>query len=125
MCFTVKGYLANGIKRALTCRAKTVRKIGGKKMSVFQKAKELALEIKQSQEYQEVRRTGQDVQNNEEARQIVEDIQNAQAQIEFFQNSGMPPSEEQIEEFNNIRGCLRAKRACLLPLPEPTRKQLK
>jgi lipoprotein-anchoring transpeptidase ErfK/SrfK len=65
MCFTVKGYLANGIKRALTCRAKTVRKIGGKKMSVFQKAKELALEIKQSQEYQEVRRTGQDVQNNE------------------------------------------------------------
>ena len=101
MCFTVKGYLANGIKRALTCRAKTVRKIGGK--IVYFKKRKTALEIKQSQEYQEVRRTGQDVQNNEEARQIVEDIQNAQAQIEFFQNSGMPPSEEQIEEFNNIR----------------------
>ncbi|NLO20764.1 MAG: YlbF family regulator [Syntrophomonadaceae bacterium] len=71
-------------------------------MSVFEKAKELALEIKESQEYREVRRTGQDIQNNDEARQIVEDIQTAQSQIESAQNSGRPPSEEQIEEFNNI-----------------------
>ncbi|MGI6412392.1 MAG: YlbF family regulator [Syntrophomonadaceae bacterium] len=71
-------------------------------MSVFEKAKELALEIKQSREYQEVRRTGQDIRNNDEARQIVEDIQTIQAQIEFAQNTGMQPSEEQIEEFNAI-----------------------
>lgn len=72
-------------------------------MSVFEKAKELALEIKESQEYKEVRRTGQDIQNNEEARQIVDDIQTAQAQIESATNSGIPPTEEQIEEFNIIR----------------------
>ncbi len=72
-------------------------------MSVLEKAKELALQIKESQEYQEVRRTGQDIQNNDEARQIVDDIQSVQAQIESATNSGMSPSEEQIEEFNNIR----------------------
>ena len=72
-------------------------------MSVFEKAKELGQEIKRSQEYKEVRRTGQDIQDNADAQQIIQDIQTVQGQLEFAQNAGVPPTEEQMEEYNNVQ----------------------
>ncbi len=72
-------------------------------MSVFEKAKELGQEIKESQEYKEVRKTGQDIHDNADAQQIIQDIQTVESQLEFAQNAGIEPTQEQIDEFNNIQ----------------------
>ncbi len=72
-------------------------------MTVFEKAKELGQEIKKTPEYQEVRRTGQNIQDNPDAQRIIQDIQTVQNHLEFAQNAGVQPTEDQLAEFDNIR----------------------
>ncbi len=72
-------------------------------MSLFEKAKELGQKIKESQEFKEVHRTGQNVENNADAQQIIQEFQMLHQQLEFAQNTGEQPDPEQIEEFNNLK----------------------
>ncbi len=77
-------------------------------MSVFEKAKELGNEIRQTEEYQELERTSQNVQENTEANQMIKEIQELQQQIQFAQQSGVQPSQEQVQQFNDMKAKMDA-----------------
>jgi len=72
-------------------------------MDVEKKAIELGKEIAKTEEYQELERTSKNVQENPEANQMVEKVQELQQNIQFAQQSGVQPSEEQIQEFNELK----------------------
>ena len=77
-------------------------------MGVFEKAKELGDEIRKSEEYLELARTSENVQQDPEASQMVQNIQELQQQINFAQQSGVQPSQEQIDQFNEMKGKMDA-----------------
>jgi len=70
---------------------------------VERKAKELGNEISKTEEYQELERTSKNVQENNEANQMIEKIQELQQNIQFAQQSGVQPSEDQIQQFNELK----------------------
>jgi len=72
-------------------------------MSVIVKAKELGKEIRKTEQYRELERVSENMQEDAEANQMVREIQDLQQQIQFAQQSGVQPSQEQIEEFNNLK----------------------
>ncbi len=72
-------------------------------MSVKNKAKELGKEIRKTEEYQELERVSENMQEDTEANQMIKEIQELQQQIQFAQQSGVQPSEEQIQRFNEIK----------------------
>ncbi len=72
-------------------------------MSVIAKAKELGKEIRKTEQYRELERVSENMQEDAEANQMVKEIQDLQQQIQFAQQSGVQPSQEQIEEFNNLK----------------------
>ena len=72
-------------------------------MSVIAKAKELGKEIRKTEQYRELERVSKNMQEDAEANQMVKEIQDLQQQIQFAQQSGVQPSQEQIEEFNNLK----------------------
>lgn len=72
-------------------------------MSVIEKAKELGKEIRKTEQYQELERVSENIQEDAEANQMIKEIQALQQQIQFAQQSGVQPSPEQIEEFNNLK----------------------
>lgn len=72
-------------------------------MSVFEKAKDLGNEISRTEEYKELERTSQNVQENSEANQIIQEIQDLQQKIQFAQQSGVQPSQEQVQQFNDMK----------------------
>lgn len=72
-------------------------------MSVIEKAKELGKEIRKTEQYQELERVSENMQEDAEANQMIKDVQSLQQQIQFAQQSGVQPSPEQIEEFNNLK----------------------
>ncbi len=77
-------------------------------MNIIEKAKELGAEIRKSDQYKELARTSENVQADPEASRLVEEIQKIQQQIQFSQQSGVQPSEEQISEFNEAKGKMDA-----------------
>ncbi len=72
-------------------------------MEVEKKAKELGNEIAKTEVYQELERTSKNVQENTEANQMIEKIQELQQNIQFAQQSGVQPSQEQIQQFNDLK----------------------
>ncbi len=72
-------------------------------MSVIEKAKELGQEIRKTEEYQELERVSENMQEDSEASQMIKEIQELQQQIQFAQQSGVQPSEEQIQRFNDLK----------------------
>ncbi len=72
-------------------------------MEVEKKAKELGNEIAKTDVYQELERTSKNVQENTEANQMIEKIQELQQNIQFAQQSGVQPSQEQIQQFNELK----------------------
>ncbi len=72
-------------------------------MTVLEKAKELGMEIKKTPEYIELEAANQKVKDDENAAQILEKINEIQDQINFAQNSGVEPSQEQISQFNELK----------------------
>ncbi len=77
-------------------------------MDVEKKAKELGNEISKTEEYKELERTSQNVQENQEANQMIEKIQELQQNIQFAQQSGVQPSEEQLQQFNDLKQQMNA-----------------
>jgi cell fate (sporulation/competence/biofilm development) regulator YlbF (YheA/YmcA/DUF963 family) len=72
-------------------------------MSVIKKAKELGQEIRKTDEYKELERVTENIQQDTEANNMIKEIQDLQKQIQFSQQSGVQPSEEQIGQFNNLK----------------------
>ncbi len=72
-------------------------------MSVMEKAKELGKEIRKTEQYQELERVSENMQEDSEANEMIKEIQELQQQIQFAQQSGVEPSEEQIQNFNNLK----------------------
>ncbi len=72
-------------------------------MSVMKKAKDLGKEISKTEEYMELERVSQNMQEDTEASQMIKEIQDIQQQIQFAQQSGVQPSEDQIQQFNNLK----------------------
>ncbi len=73
-------------------------------MSVIEKAKELGIEISKTEQYQELERVSENMQADPEANQMIKEVQELQQQIQFAQQSGVQPSEEQIQQFNDLKG---------------------
>ncbi len=72
-------------------------------MSVIEKAKELGQEIRKTEQYQELERVSENMQSDSEANQMIKEIQELQQQIQFAQQSGVEPSEDQIQQFNDLK----------------------
>ncbi|MDY6826911.1 MAG: YlbF family regulator [Bacillota bacterium] len=77
-------------------------------MDIFEKAKELGSEIRKTEEFKELNRTTENVKGDPEASQLIEEIQKLQQQIQFSQQSGVQPSQEQVDEFNAAKGKMDA-----------------
>ncbi|MFU8794018.1 MAG: YlbF family regulator [Dethiobacteria bacterium] len=72
-------------------------------MSVMDKAKELGKEIRNTAEYKELERATGNVKEDHDAHKMIQDIQELQQQMQFAQQSGVEPSQEQIDQFNEIK----------------------
>lgn len=72
-------------------------------MNVIEKAKELGKEISKTEEYLELERVSENMQGDTEANQMIKEIQELQQQIQFAQQSGVQPSQDQIQEFNDLK----------------------
>ncbi len=72
-------------------------------MSVIDKAKELGMEIRKTAEYKELERVTENMEGDAEANNMIKEIQDLQQQIQFAQQSGVEPSPEQIQQFNDIK----------------------
>ncbi len=72
-------------------------------MNVIEKAKELGEEIRKTEEYQELERVSENMQQDADANHMIKEIQELQQQIQFAQQSGVQPSEDQIQQFNNLK----------------------
>lgn len=73
-------------------------------MSVMDKARELGKEIRTTEEYKELERTTGNIKDDADANKMIQDIQELQQQIQFAQQSGVQPSQEQIDNFNSLKG---------------------
>ena len=72
-------------------------------MSVMEKARDLGKEIRSTEQYQELERVSENMQEDTEASQMIKEIQELQQQIQFAQQSGVQPNEEQIQQFNDLK----------------------
>jgi len=72
-------------------------------MSVIEKAKELGMEIRKTKEYQELERVTANIEGDTEANKMIQDIQELQQQMQFAHQSGVEPSPEQIQQFNDLK----------------------
>ena len=72
-------------------------------MSVMKKAQDLGKEIRDTEQYQELERVSENMQEDTEASQMIKEIQELQQQIQFAQQSGVQPSEDQIQKFNDLK----------------------
>ncbi len=72
-------------------------------MSLEDKAKELGQEIRETEEYQELERAGDNLKSDPTAQELIQAVQEAQKTLEFSQQSGVQPGEEQVTNFNNLR----------------------
>ena len=77
-------------------------------MTINYKAKELGQEIKKTPEYQELERTGENLKADGNAQELIQNVQEVQRQIEFSQQSGVQPDQEQVERFNDLREKMHA-----------------
>lgn len=72
-------------------------------MNVIEKAKALGNEIRKTETYKELERVTSNIQQDAEAGQMIKSINELQKQIQFSQQSGVQPSEEQINQFNDLK----------------------
>lgn len=72
-------------------------------MSVMEKARELGKEIRNTAEYKELERVTGNVKEDADANKMIQDIQELQQQMQFAQQSGVEPSQDQINQFNDLK----------------------
>ncbi len=72
-------------------------------MSVLEKARDLGEEIRKTEEFQELERVNENVQNNPDASRIINEINSIQEQVSQMQSTGMNPTQEQVNRFNVLK----------------------
>ncbi len=77
-------------------------------MGVQTKAKDLGQEIRKTPEYEELERTGENLKADASAQQLIQDVQEVQRQIDFSQQSGVQPDQEQVARFHDLREQMHA-----------------
>lgn len=71
-------------------------------MNVYEKAHELAKELKRTQEVIDFKRANERLNANEVNKKIVDDIRRLQFQMYNMQMQGQQPPKEQVDAFNNF-----------------------
>ena len=69
-------------------------------MTMLEKAKELGRELRNTEAFQELERTNNQFRGDETAQQLVKEVQEAQQALQFSRQTGVQPSEEQVNTFN-------------------------
>lgn len=69
-------------------------------MELMEKAKELGRELRTTEEFQELERTNEQFREDAAAQKLVQDVQEAQQALQFSQQTGVQPTEEQVNAFN-------------------------
>ena len=69
-------------------------------MELMEKAKELGRELRTTEEFQELERTNEQFREDADAQKLVQDVQEAQQALQFSQQTGVQPTEEQVNAFN-------------------------
>lgn len=75
-------------------------------MKLMEKARELGRELRDTEEFQELERMNEKFREDTSAQQLVQDVQEAQQVIQFSQQSGVQPTSEQIDSFNQKKETL-------------------
>lgn len=71
-------------------------------MNVYDRAHELARELKVTPEIIEYREAVKKIESNESNKRMVEDFRRKQMELYSIQMQGMDPSKEQIDSINNL-----------------------
>jgi len=77
-------------------------------LSILEKAKDLGLELRNTKEYQKLEEVNQRLNNDSEAQQIIKSFQEVQQSIQFSQQSGIKPTEEQMADYNEKQKSIEA-----------------
>ncbi len=72
-------------------------------MELQEKAKDLGREIRDTSEYEELKRSEDNLSGDPAAQEIIQEVQEVQQQIETAQRMGVQPNEEQMNKFNELR----------------------
>lgn len=71
-------------------------------MNVYDRAHELARELKVTPEVVEYREAVKKIESNESNKRMVDDFRQKQMELYSIQMQGMEPSREQIDSINNL-----------------------
>lgn len=77
-------------------------------MELRDKALELGRAIRESEQYRELQRAGDNLKEDSSAREIVKNVQEARQQLEFMQQSGVEPNQEQVDNINSLQEQMQA-----------------
>jgi len=72
-------------------------------LELQEKAMELGREIRGTSEYQELKRSEENLSGDPAAQEIIQEVQEIQQQIEAAQKMGVQPDQEQMNKFNDLR----------------------
>ncbi len=72
-------------------------------MDLNEKAKDLGREIRKTDAYQELERAGENLKQDDQAQQLVQQVQEVQRQMEFSQQAGVQPDQQQMQQFAQLR----------------------
>lgn len=75
---------------------------------LLEKAKELGRELRNTEEYQKLNEVNQRLNSDREAQEVIKAFQEAQSIIQFSQQSGVQPTEEQIDDYKEKQKNLEA-----------------
>jgi len=72
-------------------------------LDLNEKAKDLGREIRKTDAYQELERAGENLKQDDQAQQLVQQVQEVQRQMEFSQQAGVQPDQQQMQQFAQLR----------------------
>jgi len=72
-------------------------------LNILEKAKELGRELYNTEEYQRLQEVTKKVNEDSDALQLLQSFKEAQHTIQFLQQTGVQPTEEQIADYQNKR----------------------
>lgn len=72
-------------------------------MQLRKKALELGQAIRESDQFRELQRAGDNLKEDSDAREIVKSMQEARRELESMQKSGVQPNRDQVNHINNLQ----------------------
>lgn len=72
-------------------------------LNILEKAKELGRDLHNTEEYQRLQEVNKRLNEDSDALKLIQSFQEAQRSIQFSQQSGVQPTQEQIVDYENKR----------------------